>query len=225
VTALAGVTPSLASIRPTGLPGEISKILAIMPLEVGSTWVYTDAAYSGNEKAVWRVVDTITDNIERSQVFAARIQQDVTLLSGNPSAGFIHPPVSSVFWYLVNCNTIYREDVDQAASLAWEGLDQLTLEFVLPLSAQAPCWFPDPSQRQGTPVAGTPGCRSAGAGSSQKFPAGTLDGCHQVITPYNDGPEKLTFCDGVGIAERVYDHTGSPFGEHYLLTGYLVQTP
>ena len=222
--AIAG-TPTPAASQPTGVPAEISQTLAIFPLVEGSTWVYTDEAYSGNEKAVWRVVDTITINLVRAQVFAARDQRDVTLLSGHPSAQFAHPPVNAVFWYLVKGSAIYRQDVDQAAALAWDGLDRLTLEFVLPLAAQAPCWFPDPTQRLAAPAVGAPGCRSAGAGSSVKFPAGTLDNCHQVVTQAEDGTEKLTFCDGVGIADRSFDHKGSPYGEHFVLAGYLVQGP
>jgi len=35
----------------------------------------------------------------------------------------------------------------------------------------------------------------------------------------------MTFCDGVGIAERSFDHYGSAYGDHFILTGYLAQTP
>lgn len=225
-----GPTFTPAEAISTGLPVQVSQMLAIMPLEAGTSWVYTDEAYSGDGKIIWRVVDTITDNLVRPPLFAARIQREVTLMSGAPSAGFINPPLNAVYWYLVRGNQIYRQDVDLPAGLKWDGLDGLTLEFVLPINSKTACWYPDPGQRQSasasvTPAAGSPGCRSAGAATTLKFPAGTLDNCHLLVTSYNNGSEKMTFCDGVGIAERSFDHYGSAYGDHFILTGYLAQTP
>ena len=225
LTPAVGATASPVASQPTGLPSTVSQVLAIFPLETGSTWVYTEEAYSGDEKATWRVVDTVTDNLVRSSLFAARVQREVTLLSGIPSAHFIHPPTNEVFWYLVDGKAIYRQDVDQPAGLAWDGLDRLTLEWVLPLSAQAPCWFPDPSQRQAMPVPGASGCRTAGAEMSLKSPAGAFNHCHPVMTNDSYGSDKLIFCDGVGIASHTYDRQDHSFGEQLLLTGYLVQSP
>ncbi len=220
-TAQVALTPGAA--QSTGLPAAVLQTLAIMPLEAGSSWVYTDDAYSGNEKVTWRVVDTVTDNLTRPPLFAARIQREVTLLSGVPSVNFINPPRNSVYWYLVSGSQVFRQDTAQPASLKWDHLDQLFLEFVLPFPSQASCWVPDPALRENpTP---TVGCRSAGPAISQNFPAGTLDRCHPIVTSDNTGSEKITFCDGVGTAERVFDHHGSVFGDHFVLNGYLVQAP
>lgn len=207
------------------LPAEVLQTLAIMPLVAGSSWVYTDEAYSQNEKATWRISDTIIDNQVSPPYFAAKIQREVALLSGNPTSAFINPPKNGVFWYLVDGSRVYHQDVDQAGELNWNGLDSLPLDFVFPLSSKASCWYPDPDQRRATPTPGAPGCRQAGDGASLKVPAGTLDHCHAVITPDNTGIERLTFCDGVGIAETSFDHQGTHYGDHFLLTGYLVQTP
>ncbi len=231
-----GLSPSVMAptqpnpaIGPTpdagALPAEVMQTLAIMPLVAGSSWVYSDDAYSQDEKVTWRISETVIDNQVKPPYFAAKIQRDVALISGNPSSSFINPPRSGLYWYLVDGSRVYRQDVDQAGELSWNRLDDLTLVFVFPLSSKAGCWYPDPGQRRAAPVPGAPGCRQGGDGASLKVPAGTLDACHTVLSPDNTGINKLTFCDGVGIAETSFDHQGTRYGEHLLLTGYLVQTP
>ena len=208
VPPVGGITPSAAT----------AQTLLDYPLAAGNSWVYRYEGHTGNQKAAWKVSDTVVEVQMHGAYYAARIQSEVALLEGNPGADFINPPQAHTFWYVVDGPAVYRmED-----PLDWTAVRAGWLELQFPLP-QANCWYPDAAQRAQSPAGNLPGCRSASGPSALDTPAGHFENCFQVITAYNDGNFLYTFCRGIGFVASDYQHTGTDFGSHVVLSGYLLQ--
>jgi len=213
-TSAASQTPAVVET----LSNQAMQTLLDFPLAAGNSWVYRYEGYSGQQKAAWKVADTIVQDETHPPFYAVKIQSEVTLLEGTPGRDFINPPQSHIFWYAVDGGSIYRlED-----PIDWAGLSSSWLEFLFPFPGET-CWYPDPTQRAQSPAAGLPGCRSASGSVAVDTPAGHFDRCYQVTTLYNSGNTVLTFCRGLGIVEGEYRHAGTEYGYHYSLIGYLLQ--
>ena len=204
------------AITPTIIPAEF-------PLDLGSTWIYDYSAYTAASEAIWNVTVTIVAVTIRDGFLIAEVEQAAILKAGDASSHLLNEPMVGHFWYLFDGGHLYKqsEEPDPAhAADAW-------LELVFPLGGSG-CWFPDARQRSEmngvTPASGpVPGCRSAsGEPHPVEVPAGKFEACIDVVTYYNSGPTFLTFCPGVGIVATRYDHSGSQFGYHSALTGYLL---
>lgn len=205
-------------ITPTVIPAEF-------PLDLGSTWIYDYSAYTGANEATWSVTDTIVAVTIRDGFLIVKVEQAAVLKAGDASRHLLNEPMVGHFWYLFDGVHLYKQtdEHDPAhAADAW-------LELVFPLGGSG-CWYPDARQRGEmngvTPASGpVPGCRSvSGDPHPVELPAGKFEACLDVVTPYNSGPTFLTFCPGVGIVATRYDHSGSQFGYHSALTGYLLPT-
>jgi hypothetical protein len=182
------------AITPTIIP-------ANFPLDLGSTWIYDYSAYTGASEAIWSVTDTIVAVTIRDGFLIAEVEQAAILKTGDTSSHHLNEPMVGHFWYLFDGVHLYKQtdEPDPAhAADAW-------LELVFPL--------------------GGSGCRSvSGDPHPVELPAGKFEACLDLVTPYNSGPTFLTFCPGVGIVATRYDHSGSQFGYHSALTGYLLPT-
>ena len=164
------------------------------------------------------MADTIVQDETHPPYYAVKIQREVTLLEGAPGPDFINPPQAETFWYTVDGSSVYR----MQDPIDWTQLSASWLEFRFPFPTET-CWYPDPAQRAQSLAAGLAGCRSASGPVSVDTPAGHFDNCYQVTTLYNGGNTILTFCRGLGIVESEYQHAGTEYGSHYVLTGYLLQ--
>ena len=195
-----------------------AQTLLDFPLAAGNSWVYRFEGHTGTQKAVWKVSDTVVQVEMHGPYYAAKIQSEVALLEGAPGADFLNPPQAQTFWYVVNGLAVYRlED-----PIDWTAVSTSWLELLFPFPSPT-CWYPDPTQRAQTPAAGLPGCRSASGPTAIDTPAGHIESCFQVNTTYNGGSMLLTFCRGLGIVANDYQHAGTDFGSHVVLTGYLLQ--
>jgi hypothetical protein len=220
-------TPGIgtATIFPAITPITPTIVQADFPLELGSTWIYDYSTFYEEEKATYSVTDTIVAVEIRDGFLIVEVEQEVKFEEGDAFGLFLNEPTSGRFWYLFDGVHLYKQtgEPDPASVAdAW-------LELVFPLGGSG-CWFPDAHQRaelQGVANAAGPvaGCRSAsGDPYTIEVPAGKFEACLDVVTPYNSGSTLLTFCPGVGIVATHYDHSGSQFGYHSAMTGYLLPT-
>jgi hypothetical protein len=211
-------TTSLTPAVVRTLSSQVLQTLLDFPLAAGNSWVYRYEGYSGQQKAVWKVADTIVEAEPHPPYYAVKIQREVTLLEGTPGSDFIDPPQAHTFWYAVDGRAVYRlED-----PIDWAKVSSSWLEFLFPFPGQT-CWYPDPTQRAQSPATDLPGCRSASGPAPVDPPAGHFEGCYQVTTVYNTGNTVLTFCRGLGIVASDYRHAGTEYGYHFVLTAYLLQ--
>jgi hypothetical protein len=216
----------LQTLTSTTVPGKsvtpdisTQKVKKDFPLEVGNSWVYEYQGYSKDNRASWMVADTVIRREEQQGWVAALVQRDVTLVKGTPGPDFIEPPEAASFWYVLHGNQVFRQD----GELNWKKVEQSWLELEFPLP-NPHCWYPDPDLRSGTPQPGQVGCRKADTPvTSLKLEAGNFERCYTLLTSYRNGTEKLVFCAGVGFVQASFDHTGTPYGYQYNLSGYLLQ--
>lgn len=201
----------------TEFAGQSRRTLAAFPLQVGNSWVYDYQAYSGDEKASWQVVDTIVETRQSGMLSAFTLQREVSLVQGMPSKEFINTPKAQTYWYILSGNAVYRQE-----TLDWSTVENSGLELVWPFPAQG-CWFPDPEQRSNLALPGRPGCRSADGPLTLQLPAGSMDHCYHLMTPYNNGAILLDFCEQVGFVGGKFDHAGTAFGDSFQLTAYSLQ--
>ena len=183
---------------------------------MANSWVYEYRAYSGDQKAAWRIADTVIETRTHPPFIAAHIQREATLLEG--SAGLQPQPPADPFWYVVDGNSVYQVP----GELDWDKVRSARLELVFPLPGEA-CWFPDAAQRSQDPASGLPGCRRATGPIGMSLPAGAFERCFQLVTPYNNGAIRQAFCSGVGFVQEQFDHVGSPFGYQITLVAYAFQ--
>ena len=219
---LTPTTPVAASFKTPIVQGTLSaatrQTLLDFPLTTGNSWVYQHEGYSAGEQATWRIANTVEENNTHPPYYAARIQSDVTLVSGTPGSSFINPPRSRIFWYVVDGISLYRLD----DPIDWSSLTSSWLELQFPFPSQG-CWYPDPTQRSQSPASDLPGCRSASGPVAVDTPAGHFERCFQITTRYNSGNTLDVFCIGIGFVEGEYRHNGTEYGSHYVLTAYLLQ--
>lgn len=182
------------------------------PLTTSNTWIYEYTAYTGEQKATWRITETVVDHIEKDGLLINVVERHATLESGNPE-GITTPPIEEVFRYILKNGRIYR----QSGALDLENLEQTAyLELVLPLENQ-PCWMVIP----GSAPDATTGCRTVDATPvNYQTPAGEFFACHTLLTPYNNGLETQIYCPQAGFVSSKFDHRGSPYGYESKLIGY-----
>jgi hypothetical protein len=213
ITLTAEVTPNLAPV-----PAGTLMALRDLPLRVGNAWVYDYQAYSGDQKAHWQVADTVIAVEEYSPYVAGQIDRVVTLISGSPGKDFIDPPVNMNWWMVLGDGKVFHQDI-----LDWNKVEQSPLDLVLPLPGNTPCWFVDAGQRKNFPESGKPGCRSASPLKTVNMNSGTFIGCFDLVTPYNNGLTRTTFCPGIGFIAEKFDHQGTLYGYEYSMRAYVLQ--
>lgn len=186
------------------------------PLGMANSWVYQYRAYSGDQNTIWQVADTVVDVRTHPPYIAAQIERQTTLLEGSP---VLQPrPSPGSFWYVIDGEAVYRVE----GELVWDQVRLGSLELQFPLPGDQ-CWFTDPQQRAQSYDPNLPGCRKASGPTSLKLPAGSFDRCYQLVTPFNNGSIRQSFCSGVGLVQEQFDHVGSPFGYALTLTAYAFQ--
>jgi hypothetical protein len=194
----------------------IQQTLKEFPLGMANSWVYEYQAYADDRKTKWQVADTVIEVRTHPPYIAAHLQRETSLISGPPE---LQPqPFPGSFWYVVEGETVYRVDGDPD----WNRIHAGVLELVFPLPGDR-CWFPDAQQRARPYNPDLPGCRGASGPINLKLPAGSFNHCYQLVTPYNNGAIRQTFCSGVGFVQEQFDHVGTPFGYQMTLIAYAFQ--
>jgi|GEM_PF-1635808 len=197
----------------------------VFPLNFGTTWIYDYSAHFDADEATWSVTDTVLVVNIRDGFLIAEVEQDVMFKEGDASRHYSDAPMNGRFWYLFDDVHLYKLDYEPdpvSVANAW-------LELVFPLGSIC-CWFPDAQQRDeargATPVFCTAaGCRSvSGEPHTVEVPAGKFEVCLDVVTFYNSGSTFLTFCPGIGTVATRSNPSGTQFGYHSALTGYILPT-
>lgn len=224
-------TPPTATSQPS--PVSITSILKLFPLVQGNTWVYDYTEYTSSPndalktiQATYEISRQVVEVKTVDQVTFAHIRHNVKKVSEDP--GFSDregdPSIPDSFWYILHDNKIYSSD-ELPADLYGIDYLQLTLEYVFPLAKGAE-WCPSPIAKSeiGETATVAP-CNPIGRRvvlSDEPFQsaAGSFDRCYQLKDEWNTSGIFQTFCEGVGIVEQKFDHSGSLFGFEQTLTRF-----
>jgi hypothetical protein len=221
------ITDSTQITKATPTFSSYEGLYAWLPLEISNTWIYSYTAYIGETHATWRISDTVLETQQLSKYKIARIQRQVTFISGSSSQNFPDVPVSEEFWYLTDGSYLYK----QYGSLDVNAITDSWLELIYPITT-GECWYPDPDQRTSLAMATPasmeklPGCRYlVDEEGDVETTVGVFTGCYSLVTAYNSGPTLTTFCPSIGIVGWKYGHNGSNFGYEAVIIGYSLETP
>ena len=234
-------TPVLLTITPQ----PVDSILKAFPLVTGATWTYSYSLYdpAPNDptqtiQGVFELTQAVVETKSVGQDFFARISQKYKLVREDPGwSDQSGPPVDGDFWYILHGNIVYSSQTLPADPQTID-YSQLNLEYVFPLVKGAE-WCPSSigKPRVGE-TATVPPCNPVGkrivvGQGSYQSSAGSFNSCYQIVDTWNTGYFRQTFCEGVGLVEKKFDHGGTLFGFSQVLTGFtagkgaapLTQTP
>jgi hypothetical protein len=221
------------SAKPT--QNAVKSLLQVFPLVQGATWTYTDTEYDPRPgqpeqiiQAVYEVTDRVTEVKTQAGNTFARIQRSVSKLSADEgwSDDTHHPPQNASFWYILSQSQTYSAN-ELPVDLNNITFEKFTLEYQFPMSDGIQ-WCPNAGyEKIGANFTGptpTPcqfaGMRIVNKAGPQQTPAGSFDTCYQMSDQVNSGGLRQTFCNGIGVVERRYDHAGTRFGFSWVLTGF-----
>jgi hypothetical protein len=222
-----------AAVTTTPTPNAAESFLSIFPLRSGATWTYSDTEYDtlpGQPdqviQAVFEITDQVMDVKTSGSDYIAHVQQKVKKVKSDEGWSDLNhsSPAEYDFWYIYHDQQIYTTRQLPAEGLQ-STLDMLTLEYQFPMAQNAQ-WCPDPLTEPAQGMDPTPfPCQYAGmriiqGEGPQQTLAGTFQKCYQMADIYNGGGMMQTFCDGIGVVERRYDHAGTHFGFLQILTGF-----
>lgn len=208
--------PSAATTTPTvEAPLALSRIITpIIPLESGTTWVYTSTIYDtlmdGEQwqtyTATYRITDTIETTFERDGYLVARAERSASLKNGEPRIDFRGIRPLGRTWYIANVNGIYLQ-YDPVVDL--DAVESSWLEILLPLEAYN-CWYPHATDRLNNDP--TNCNRHLNSTDPIVTQFGVVEDCYTIFTFYLGGSPHNTFCTGVGMVQAEFHHSGTPFG-------------
>jgi hypothetical protein len=153
--------------------------------------------------------------------YFARVHQKTTQTSADAEwrdeAG--GPPAERDTWLIYHDHQVFSADA-LPADLDAIAYESLTLEYQFPLRTEAQ-WCPagagDGSQASPCEYAGMRVVQGQGPQQTQ---VGDFAECYQIGDMFNGGPVLQTFCPGVGVVERRYDHMGTRSGYLRTLTAF-----
>jgi hypothetical protein len=185
-------------IFPTSTSVPSSLILADFPLSVGTIWKYAaEISYQDPNvytlTGVWSgsITDTVIDEkMAPEGRIVFTLQED---LQPPPPEGVWRQ--SRTFDYIVSGNGIFEGSMKV---YQWPLLDYWSWEA----------------------IAGFGNNMHASYIRAVYTPYGVLKGCYQFLIDNNPDTSIDTFCPGIGFAEHIYRHHGSPQVEHYVLVSY-----
>ncbi len=196
---------------------DIQQTLLLFPLHTGTAWVYEYSAYSGEERSVWQIVDTVVETHYDAGCFSARIERKSILIEGRAGNYYLDIPQAGNYWYVLKGTKVFRF----LESPVLEQIDQAWLEFILPFPQS--CWYPDAMRRLAGDGELIIGCRSVEKHFKQILPTGDTVDCTQLSSPSQKGDILLIFCDGVGIVGGSSEGLDSSHYYVFELTAYIIQ--
>lgn len=196
---------------------DIQQTLLLFPLHTGTAWVYEYSAYSGEERSVWQIVDTVVETHYDAGYFRARIERKSILIEGRAGNYYLDIPQAGNYWYVLKGTNVYRF----LESPTFELIDQAWLEFIFPFPQS--CWYPDGIQRLAGDEELLIGCRSVEKRFKQILLTGDTVDCAQLSSASQKGDILLIFCDGVGIVGGSSEGLDSSHYYVFELTAYIIQ--
>lgn len=241
----ANVTSTVSQVTPhtpppsitTATPEAVHPLLQIFPLLPGTTWTYSYTQYSSAPgqpntiiEAEFEVTQTVVEAKTVGTDYIARVQQNITKIRSDEgwTDQTSSPPGDGDFWYVLHDNQVYTTfEIPQ--NLDSTAFDLMTLEYQFPMQPDAQ-WCPNRQTKEYLePVEATPypcqfaGMRIVHSAGPQQTQVGNFEKCYQMGDVYNSGGVNQTFCEGVGIVERKYDHGGSRFGFSETITAFDIK--
>jgi hypothetical protein len=224
--ASATVPEAVPAASPT--PDEIETFLGKFPLRAGAVWTYSETKYSALPdqpdrlaQAEFEVTEQVVEVKTVGADYFARVHQKTTQTSADAEwrdeAG--GPPAERDTWLIYHDHQVFSADA-LPADLDAIAYESLTLEYQFPLRTEAQ-WCPagagDGSQASPCEYAGMRVVQGQGPQQTQ---VGDFAECYQIGDMFNGGPVLQTFCPGVGVVERRYDHMGTRSGYLRTLTAF-----
>ncbi len=191
-----------------------------LPLNLGTTWVYSSVVYAGSKPqdiltSTYIYTDAIISARSAQPYFAAEVSRTVSLISGE---ALFNAPEAEAWWYIISGTQVYRQPGSQ---LDFSKVSSSWLEYAFPLSANG--WYPDPETRSLTaPDVMISGRRYTFPESEVAVPTGLFKNCSEIVTAYLGGALYAWFCPQFGVVEEKFDHAGTPYGYHTVLMRYSI---
>ncbi len=225
VNPTATVVPATQTPQPTATalptatetPRPAINPLPEFPLTMGSTWVYSHTEYNvGVQTTDCCITLTVVSNQMVWDYFVAEIEQDQAFASEWPP--FLPGVGKANFWYAISPS---GEVYFLTRLVNVDFIPSAYLMYRFPLD-QKGYWYHSAQDRQADS-----GFNYTFAEGPQEFttPAGVMDRCYWVATPYNSGGVQEWVCEGVGFVENKYDHNGTPYGYETVLLSYEIMSP
>lgn len=216
------------SLQRAAVPSEL-------PLEEGTTWVYTYKAYeplisdpAQIIEATYRLTETIVDTESVPPYFIAHLKKDYELIGADPDwKGDITANQPNESWYILEGQKVFESfqpfDTEQITT------GEISLAYDFPLSP-GKSWCLSPVDRKNPVPQQAATCEFVGKRmvtdeGAYQTAAGQLDDCYELTDYYNGGNIIRWFCRGVGTVSVRYDHAGTRFGFEQSLLSYSVGVP
>jgi len=196
---------------------DIQQTLLLFPLHTGTAWVYEYSACSGEERSVWKIIDTVVETHYDVGYFSARIERKSILIEGRAGYYYLDIPQAGNYWYVLEGTKVFRF----LESPVLEQIDQAWLEFIFPFPQS--CWYPEGMQRLAGDEELLICCRSVEKHFTQILPTGDTVDCTQLSSASHEGDTLLIFCDGVGIVGGSSEGLDSSHYYVFELTAYIIQ--
>ena len=177
------------------------------PFAVGIRWVYVSEVYSGDAKAKYRVVDTVTSVFSNGVSFSATLERQAEFLEGDITVdyrGSFDPGTSTIViddsFVSNNKSLILKFPLDDGLNWSHDVKEETgEKEQVIGNNV----WLSGPITRQ--------------------LITENRSNCYEILYQYLSGGINSWFCSGIGMVEHVYKHNGTPFGYHEILVDYEVK--
>lgn len=201
-----------------------------LPLEKGTTWVYSYESYeqaadpSQVIKATYQLTESVVDVEVISTYRVAHIKREFQLVSADADWAGDFSNQQKEFWYVVKDQQVFQSYQQPDANTSTE---ELTLVYEFPLSVTKSWCLGMPDSRVPNETVGCEfvGRREVTSQGSHETPAGNFADCYDLIDYFNGGNYFQKFCNDVGIVNMKFDHAGTRFGFEQTLIEYSIGTP
>lgn len=224
---------SLLSFLPAACSSPTVVGVSELPLEKGTTWVYSYQAYEQSAsdsaqilEATYQLTERVVEMENVLTYSVAHVSQEYQLIDAD--AGWVQDFSNrpNEFWYIVSDRQIWRSN--QPPDRANIRADEFILDYDLPLSvAKSWCLMRSGSKDPNKPTAGCEfvGKREVTSQGSYETSIGKLEDCYDLIDYWNTGNFFQKFCHGVGLVFMKFDHAGTRFGFQQTLLSFSKEMP
>jgi hypothetical protein len=178
-----------------------TRSLELFPLHKGAFWVFDYSGYAYDERASWKVIDTVISASVKTGFYIAEMKRTSILLSVETEKYFILAPDNrSRWWYLIDGGTVYNfVEKPSPSDIERPGVEPI---LILPLK----------EINEGHLIVDAP--------FDKVLSNDAAAACFQVISPALSGGTLNEFCHGVGYVYSKYDHSGTPYGFEMTLVDF-----
>jgi len=195
----------------------------VFPVSLDSTWVYHGIAASAPLTASYVVTETLVGILRsaESAYVILQMERDLALdwCPFEADAAWcegLQQPEPTTFWYLLDRQTLYRQDKLAVHKLP----DHATVELRFPLKVDDQWYLTSAMEALHPEFDLDSMLRKVVRSTALRLPAGDFQDCY-LLTDIVGGTEtQIWFCSAVGFVLRASEHHGTPYGHHEWLVAY-----